>query len=164
MRKCIVFRKNIAICPCMEGRCTTQWRIQDFPQVGRQLSGGGTPTYEFSKFSQKLLETRLHSSRMHTARLLTVSPSMHWAGGGVSLPGGSALPEGGLLAGGSALQGGVLLVRGVPACRGGGVCLPGGMVSQHALKQRPPPPPWTEFLTHATENITLPQTSFAGGN
>ena len=28
----------------------------------------------------------------------------------------------------------------------------------------PPPPPWTEFLTHASENITLPQTSFAGGN
>ena len=25
-------------------------------------------------------------------------------------------------------------------------------------------PPWTEFLIHATENITLPQTSFAGGN
>ena len=25
------------------------------------------------------------------------------------------------------------------------------------------PPPWTEFLTHAYENITLPQTSFAGG-
>ena len=25
------------------------------------------------------------------------------------------------------------------------------------------PPPWTEFLTHASENITLPQTSFAGG-
>ena len=24
-------------------------------------------------------------------------------------------------------------------------------------------PLWTEFLTHATENITLPQTSFAGG-
>ena len=32
---------------------------------------------------------------------------------------------------------------------------------------RPPPgldPPWTEFLTHACENITLPQTSLAGGN
>ena len=29
---------------------------------------------------------------------------------------------------------------------------------------RRPPPPWTEFLTHASENITLPQTSFAGGN
>ena len=27
----------------------------------------------------------------------------------------------------------------------------------------PPPFPWTEFLTHAYENITLPQTSFAGG-
>ena len=25
------------------------------------------------------------------------------------------------------------------------------------------PPPWTEFLTHASENITLSQTSFAGG-
>ena len=25
-------------------------------------------------------------------------------------------------------------------------------------------PLWTEFLTHASENITLPQTSFAGGN
>ena len=24
-------------------------------------------------------------------------------------------------------------------------------------------PPWTEFLTHTSENITLPQTSFAGG-
>ena len=28
----------------------------------------------------------------------------------------------------------------------------------------PPSPPCTEFLTHAYENITLPQTSFAGGN
>ena len=27
-----------------------------------------------------------------------------------------------------------------------------------------PPLLWTEFLTHACENITLPQTSFAGGN
>ena len=26
-----------------------------------------------------------------------------------------------------------------------------------------PPPIWTEWLTHASENITLPQTSFAGG-
>ena len=92
-----------------------------FPPGGAPtLGGGGTPTYEFSKFSQKLLETRLHSSRMHTARLLTVSPSMHWAEGGVSLPGGSALPEGGLLAGGSALQGG-----GFPCQRG--ACLPGGV-------------------------------------
>ena len=27
-----------------------------------------------------------------------------------------------------------------------------------------PSPPWTAFLTHASENITLPQTLFAGGN
>ena len=32
--------------------------------------------------------TSRHSSRMHTARLLPVSPSMHCAGGGVSAPGG----------------------------------------------------------------------------
>ena len=30
-------------------------------------------------------------------------------------------------------------------------------------KPRSPPPPWTELLTHASENITLPQTSFEGG-
>ena len=29
------------------------WRIQDFPEVGRQPSGG-MPTYNFAKFSQKL--------------------------------------------------------------------------------------------------------------
>ena len=28
----------------------------------------------------------------------------------------------------------------------------------------PAPPLWTEFLTHASQNITLPQTSFVGGN
>ena len=35
-----------------------QWRIQDFPERGRQLSGGRgwAPTYDFAKFSQKLHE------------------------------------------------------------------------------------------------------------
>ena len=47
---------------------------------------------------------------------------------------------------------------------------PGGGVSTPPQDQPPPrdqAPPWalwTEFLTHACENITLPQTSFAGGN
>ena len=36
----------------------------------------------------KANETRLHSSRMHTARSLTVSPSMLCSGGGVPAPGG----------------------------------------------------------------------------
>ena len=88
---------------------------------------------------------------MHTARLLTVSPSMHCAGGrGLHNQGWSALQGGGLpcRGGGLPCQGGCLLARGV--------------VSQYALRQTPPL--WTEFLTHATENITLPQTSFAGGN
>ena len=67
---------------------------------------------------------------MHTARLLTVSPSMHCAGGGC-------------------------LLRGMPGLGGGGI---------PACTEADTPSPWTEFLTHATENIVLPQTSFAGGN
>ena len=35
------------------------------------------------------------------------------------------------------------------------------LATTHAPRQ-PCTPPWTEFLTHASENITLPQTSFAG--
>ena len=62
---------------------------------------------------------------MHTARLLTVSPSMHCAGGVCSV--------GGLLLGGClffwwwvSASGGCLLLGG------------GGVVSQHALRQTPP--------------------------
>ena len=42
--------------------------------------------------------------------------------------------------------------------RGGGLLVPGGSIPAYTKAG----PPWTEFLTHATENITLPQTS--GGN
>ena len=44
---------------------------------------------------------------------------------------------------------------------------PGADTPPTSSEQAPPgsrPPPWTEFLTHASENITLPQASFAGGN
>ena len=59
----------------------------------------------------------MHSSRMRTARLLTVSRSIPWG-----------VPRGGI-----------------------------------PLGYRPPPPfLWKEGMTHACENITLPQTSFAG--
>ena len=50
------------------------------------------------------LPTRLHSSRMRTARLLPISPSMHWSQGGVC-SGRGCLPlvPGGLLRGGACL-------------------------------------------------------------
>ena len=78
--------------------------------------------------------TRLHSSRMRTARALTVSPSMLFVGGvctgGLSAPGvgwGCLLPGVYLLPGGC-----------IPACTEADT------------------PLWTEFLTHTYENITLP--------
>ena len=52
----------------------------------------------------------------------------------------------------------------------GGCLVPGGLPqgvwypSMQWDRIPPPHPLWTKFLTHATENITLPQTSFAGGN
>ena len=53
----------------------------------------------------------------------------------------------------------------MPAWSCGVLSGPGGggvLVSQHAL--RADPSLCTEFLTHASDNITLPQTSSAGGN
>ena len=41
---------------------------------------------------------------------------------------------------------------------------PDSLWTRHLPPPGPDPPLWTEFLTHASENITLPQTSFAGGN
>ena len=64
--------------------------------------------------------TRLHSSRMHTARLLTVSPSMHCSRGGC------------LVLGGAWSRGRVSARRGI--CPGG--CLPRGLpydLSHHAF-------------------------------
>ena len=76
-------------------------------------------------------------------------------GGGSGLggvwSGGVCLHLGGVWSGGVCLHWGGLL-RG---CLLPGGLLPGGGVSQHALRQTPsPPPPRTEFLTHACENIT----------
>ena len=93
--------------------------------------------------------TRLHSS----ARLLTICPRGCLAGevstqGGVC-PGG-VCPRGCLPRGVSA-QGGVC-----PRVRWG--CLPGGCLPR-AVSARggsaTNQPPWTEFLSHASENITL---------
>ena len=138
---------------------------------------------------------------MRTARLLPVSPGMHCSRGvylvlggvtaqvlpprsqgvGVCLIWGCLLPGGCLLLGGVCSQGvGVCLIRGVCSqgvsdlgCVSdlGGVCSR-GVVSQHALRQTPPPDRITDAcknITLATTslrpvNITLPQTSFAGDN
>ena len=78
---------------------------------------------------------------MRTARLLPVFPTMHCSWGGGYLPRGFTCLD---------------------------VYLPGGVPAQGGVPTRGcncpgTPPLWTEFLTQATENITLPQTSFAGG-
>ena len=104
----------------------------------------------FLNFWANIMYTSMHSSRMRTARLLPVSPSMHcMVGGGCLLLGGvcSGVSVSGPGGGGSASgpRGCLPLVRG-----GGWWC-----VSQHAMGQTPHL--WTEFLTHASENITLPQ-------
>ena len=72
---------------------------------------------------------------MHSGRMRTVRCSGH-LGWGMCMPGGE----------------GVMSVQGVSAW---GVSARGGSVSEQAMGQRPPF--WTEFLTHACENITFPQ-------
>ena len=54
--------------------------------------------------------------------------------------------------------------RSMHCSRGGGVPAQGECTCLGGVPAWRVPPPWTEFLTHANENITLPQTSFAGGN
>ena len=91
-----------------------------------------------------LILTRLHSSRMRTARALTVSPSLLCAGGVYLVLGGGMSAPG---LGRCLLQEGVYLVT-------GGVPGPGGCTWSGT-------PPCGQ--THACKHITLPQTSFAGG-
>ena len=95
--------------------------------------------------------TRLHSSRMHTACLwpylrACTAQEGAWSGG--------RLVRGGGECSGSVWSGGRVSALGGAWSQG--VWYP----SMHWGR----PPLWTEFLTHTTENITLPQTSFAGGN
>ena len=71
----------------------------------------------------------MHSSRMRTARLLTVSPSMHCSRGEVSAPGG-VVCSGGVYSGGCLLLGDLLL-GGV--CSREGVCWQGGVCSRGCL-------------------------------
>ena len=93
--------------------------------------------YEIKLFAS-LNVTRMHSSGMRTARLLTVSPSVHCTVGCVSAqwcvssqgglpggvcPGGCVCPglvsaQGGVWPGGCVCKGGVSAQGGIPACNG----------------------------------------------
>ena len=128
----------------------------------------------------------MHCSRMHTAHLLPISPSMHCSEEGVPGPGGVYLVRAGctwswgvyLVPGGCTWSGGVpglggvpgpgwvyLVPRGVPGLGGvpgpRGVPGPGGCTWSRGCT-------WSGVylnrMTDRCKNITLPQTSFAGGN
>ena len=115
---------------------------------------------------------------MRTASVLTVSPSMLCTGGGVC-SGGCTWSRGGCVCSGGVC----LLGEGVCVCSGGcawswgesalrgvsasGRCLllggvpgPGGVCSW-GVSGTPPP---VNRMTNRCKNITLPQTSFVGGN
>ena len=87
---------------------------------------------EQMKTDHKHIKIRLHSSRMHTAHLLSVSPRMHRAGGAWSRE--------------CLLQGGPLLGR---VCSRGW----GGVVPQHALRQTNPPLPREQNSRHTLLKI-----------
>ena len=96
-----------------------------------------------------------------------------WFQGGAPSPGGCTWSMGVYLVHGGVPGLGCVCSGDVPGL--GGVSAPGGQVSAprwggvcswgYTWSRGAPGqvlPPWTEFLTHASENITLPQTSFAG--
>ena len=113
---------------------------------------------------QRIL-TSMHSSKMRTARLLPVSPSMYCAAGKgghllreVSAPRGCVCCRGVcLLPGGICSWGTACYRRGWAACSQGvsaqGRCLPRGCVypSMHWGRH----PSWTEWLTNRRKNITF---------
>ena len=114
----------------------------------------------------KIKYTRMHSSRMHTARLLTVFHSMFCTGGLYLVPGG-CVP--GL--GGTRSRGAVPGLGGVPGPGGYLVWGPVGGGTWSGVQGDVPGPGgwWCQVLppvnrmTNRCKNITLPQTSFAGG-
>ena len=77
---------------------------------------------------------------------------------GVYLPRGCTCPGGGVPAQGGVLAQGVSLPGGVPArgCTCQGVCLPGRYLPRYSSP--------VNRMTDRCKNITLPETSFEGGN
>ena len=136
---------------------------------------------------QKLNRRKMHSSRMHTARLLTVSPIMHSSGGGPGtgiVPGlggvfgpggctwslGDSVPDPGRgVPGPGGIPGTVGCTwsqASVPGPSGGVYRVLGGVPGPRGVPGRGGTCPGTSQVDRMTDNcknITLPQTSFAGG-
>ena len=127
----------------------------------------------------------MHSSRMRTARLLPVSPSMHCSWGGVPGPRGVPSSGGCTCLGGYLVSRGMYLVPwgctwswgctcpGVHLVPGGCTCPgdapgPGGCTCPWGVpgpgRGTCPGTPSVNRMTNRCKNINLPQTSFAGGN
>ena len=129
--------RSKALFTLMEDECYRKidiaWKRYKYQE--EKLEWRDSPKQE--KCCQKQGQTGMHSSRMRTARLLTVSQH--------ALPGGGMYLPGGVPARGCTCLGGV------PA-RG---YLPAGYLPRYPPMNR---------MTDRCKNITLPQTSFEGGN
>ena len=113
----------------------------------------------------------MHSSRMRTVRCRSCLLGVGGRGGCLPSLSRGVSAQGGCLPGGCLPRGMVSAQGVVSAHRGGGWCLSGGVVSAQGGQvsaQRgvclvcpggclPSLFLWTEFLTHACENITFPQ-------
>ena len=124
----------------------SRWWVQGAAKVN------GSNFFHFHKFSTTILLTRMHSSRMLTARLLTVS----WRGV-CPTPIYANIRD---TDRGRPPWGQTLLDADPPPQSSDLSCMLG---SQPPLDAGHVSPLWTEWLTNRCKNITLPQTSFAGG-
>ena len=162
-------KKSYSLCNYLKSRfCFLNIK---YPQY-RSNSADVPFIHVYSSLQKYLFQTRMHSSRMRTARLLPYLPACTALGGctydGVYLPRrctceGVCTCQGVYLPGGIPARG-MYLPGGVPASGVYllGVYLSGGCTCQGGYLPRYSPP--VNRMTDRCKNITLPQTSFADGN
>ena len=120
------------------------------PQRNKCNTSEEAKSLHLQKPKKNKKKTRMHSSRMRTARLWPVSPGMHFSRGGV--PGPGSVPGPGRC---TWSRGGVPGPRGV-------YLVPGGCTWSQGVYLVPgectcPGTPPRDRITDACENITLPQ-------